>query len=355
MRLDAFLTEKRARIIERCRVKVAARRAPRATRAELERGIPLFLDHLIEALRLQQREPSSDADAAAARHGSDLLEEGFTVAQVVHDYGDVCQSVIDLAIESAAPISNEEFGILNACIDHAIADAVSEFSRVRDLRVARDSNERLGVLSHEIRNLLSTATLTFDAVKVGRVGMMGATAAVLERTLARLASVVDRSLAHVRLEAGNLQRERVEVAHLLEETEIAATLAARSKGVVVEVRLPDEAGLAVDADAQILSAVVFNLAQNAVKFTRKDGHVVLSARAAAGRVLIDVADECGGLPAGDTEALFRPFEQLSADRSGLGLGLAIARRGVEVHGGELRVKDIPGTGCVFTVELARVQ
>jgi hypothetical protein len=104
MRLDAFLVENRADIIERCRVKVSARRAPRPTAAELERGIPLFLDQLVETLRLHTTNP--DHDAAATGHGRDLMNSGFTIAQVVHDYGDVCQSVTDLAIERAAPISN---------------------------------------------------------------------------------------------------------------------------------------------------------------------------------------------------------------------------------------------------------
>ena len=107
MRLDAFLTENRADIIDRCRVKVSSRRAPRPTDLELERGIPLFLDQLIETLRLKLgRNP--DADGVATRHGQDLSRSGFTVAQVVHDYGDVCQAVTDLAIELKAPITNED-------------------------------------------------------------------------------------------------------------------------------------------------------------------------------------------------------------------------------------------------------
>jgi signal transduction histidine kinase len=68
---------------------------------------------------------------------------------------------------------------------------------------------------------------------------------------------------------------------------------------------------------------------------------------------MEVEDECGGLPSGDPRALFRPFEQRGRDRTGLGLGLAISHRGVEVSGGVLQVRDIPGTGCIFTVDLPR--
>jgi C4-dicarboxylate-specific signal transduction histidine kinase len=71
-------------------------------------------------------------------------------------------------------------------------------------------------------------------------------------------------------------------------------------------------------------------------------------------VLIEVEDQCGGLPPGKAADLFRPFEQRGADRTGLGLGLSISRKSVEANGGELRVRDIPGTGCMFTIELPRL-
>ena len=67
--------------------------------------------------------------------------------------------------------------------------------------------------------------------------------------------------------------------------------------------------------------------------------------------MIEVADECGGLPAGDPNLLFRPFERRSIDRTGLGLGLSITQRGVEANGGKLDVHNNPGTGCVFRIDL----
>jgi hypothetical protein len=109
----------------------------------------------------------------------------------------------------------------------------------------------------------------------------------------------------------------------------------------------------VEVDREILAAAVANLLQNAFKFSRKGGRVSLRTIATADRVLLDVEDECGGLPPGKVEGLFRPFEQRGENRTGLGLGLSISQRGVEANGGVIRVRDLPGRGCVFTIDLPR--
>jgi signal transduction histidine kinase len=79
----------------------------------------------------------------------------------------------------------------------------------------------------------------------------------------------------------------------------------------------------------------------------------MNAYASADRVLIDIEDHCGGLPSGDPDQLFRPFTQGGEDKSGIGLGLSISRRNVEANHGVLSVRDAPGTGCVFTINLPR--
>jgi signal transduction histidine kinase len=111
--------------------------------------------------------------------------------------------------------------------------------------------------------------------------------------------------------------------------------------------------LAVKADRELLTSAIGNLLQNAFKFTEQHTDVWLKVRPTADRILIDVQDNCGGLRAGDAETMFKPFTQSGADKSGLGLGLSICRRSVEASGGVLSVRDIPGTGCVFTIDLPR--
>ena len=117
--------------------------------------------------------------------------------------------------------------------------------------------------------------------------------------------------------------------------------------------MPVEAGLAIEADRQVLAAVVGNLLQNAFKFTRPDTTVTLRVGARAERVSIEIQDECDGLPERSVDELFRPFEQRSADRTGLGLGLAFSRWGAAANNGRIHTRNLPGRGCVFIVDLPR--
>jgi len=165
--------------------------------------------------------------------------------------------------------------------------------------------------------------------------------------------LLDNSDTETRLESGIRNRQRISTFGLVEDLEIEASLDANARGVELTVTA-NERDIDVDADPQLLSAAVSNLLQNAFKFSRPGGHVSLRTSSTTDRALIEVEDECGGLPPGTAEELFRPFERRSADRNGLGLGLSLSRRSVEANGGKLRVRDLPGKGCIFTIELPRL-
>ncbi|MDB4952563.1 MAG: hypothetical protein JWO36_132 [Myxococcales bacterium] len=345
--LHEFVTANRAEIIARCREKISSRPAPRATDVELESGVPLFLDQLTDTLRLAHGDTRA-ITAAAAEHGKALLNRGFTIAQVVRDYGGICQTITELAGEKAAPITTNEFQTLNLCLDEAIAGAVTEYGRLRE----HEGTERLGRLAHELRNKLNSAMLSFEMLKMGSVGINGSTGAVLTRSLVGLRNLIDRELAEVRLGAAVHHQETIIVSELIETVEVAAAMEASAWGHQFSV-VPVPNDLFVSADRQILEAVVANLLQNAFKFTHANGQVVLRTHATTDRVLIDVEDQCGGLPPGKAEDLFRPFEQRANNRSGLGLGLEICTRGVRASNGMIHVLNRPGNGCVFTVDLPR--
>ena len=360
-------------MIERCRLKVAKRLAPKGAGKELAHGIPSFLDQLIKTLEVEQTSepmlsrkvsgPSgggavvSEIAATAALHGRELSEQGFTVDQVVHDYGDLCQAITDLAFERGVPIEIDEFRTLNRCLDNGIADAVTEYAFQRHSLVESNSvkamNERLGFLAHELRNLIHTATLAVMAIKAGNVGATGATGALLDRSLIGMRNLIDRSLADVRITAGMPPRAQlISLADFVADVKISASLEAHARECEFTVGNVD-AELALDVDREMLFSAVGNLLQNAFKFTQRHTEVSFNAYAAADRIRIDVEDHCGGLPQGAAEDVFLPFKQSGEDRSGLGLGLAICRRSVEANNGVLSVRDVAGSGCVFTIELPR--
>lgn len=372
--MHEFLSSQREELIARCRAKVALRAAPKATEAELEHGIPLFLDQLIKTLRVEQSAspllsrrvsgPSgggppalSELGETAARHGRELHERGFTVEQVVHDYGDLCQSITDLAFELEVVISIDEFRTLNRCLDNGIAVAVTEFNYRRDFVVADQQtqalNERLGIFAHELRNLLNSAGLALSALKAGNVGIGGATGAVLDRSLVGMCNLIDRSLSEVRMTAGlPLQHRLFSLADFVSEVKLSASLEAAVRECAFTVSAVDPE-LAVDADRDLLLSALGNLLQNAFKFTRPHTEVTLNAYAQADRILLDVEDQGDGLSPDDLEKIFEPFAQAGPDRTGLGLGLSIARRGVEANRGRLTARNVPGSGCIFTIDLPR--
>jgi signal transduction histidine kinase len=353
--LRDFVAQNREEILARARVRVTARNSPVATALELTAGLPVFLDQLDEALRKATAMEVIDhveLQESAGRHGQALFRQGLTVAQVVHDYGDLCQVITGYAIEQKASVPVEEFQTLNLCLDDAIAGAVTAFSQQRERALTDESTERLGILAHEMRNVLNAAMLSFSSIRTGVVAPGGSTSVIHERSLLRLQALIDRSLADVRLDAGMQNLERVPVWEVMQEVEIAGSIIAQSRGLQLVVATVDR-DVIVSADRQILAAAVANLLQNALKFTRGGTKVALSASTTATRVLIEVRDECGGLPEGAPENLLRPFVQGGRDRTGLGLGLAICAKAVKAVGGELRITDIPGHGCVFTIDLPK--
>jgi signal transduction histidine kinase len=346
-----FIKKNRAELIRSTQAKVRSRAAPRATADEIETGVPLFLDQFAKLLAGTKSEPvTADIDTSATQRGNDLLQRGFTIAQVVHDYGDICQAVTELAGDKRVQFDTGEFHTLNLCLDNAIAEAVTEYSRQREKNLAGNEVERLGFLAHELRNLLSSATMAFHILKGGTVAIGGNTGGVLERSLNGLRALVDRTLAEVRLESGQHLKTRVLLAEFIEELEVTAALDAKARKIGLTVA-PVQYGVAVDADRQLLASAVGNLLQNAFKFTKAGGQISLRAYAKAGRVFIEVQDECGGLAPGRAEELFRPFDRRGADVTGLGLGLAISRRSVDASGGEIHVKNLPGEGCIFAIDL----
>jgi signal transduction histidine kinase len=101
----------------------------------------------------------------------------------------------------------------------------------------------------------------------------------------------------------------------------------------------------------LLRSALGNLIANAVKFTHEGETVQVRAARREDSIRIEIEDRCGGLPAGDPQELFTPFVQRGKDKTGFGLGLAIVKQAAEAHGGKVSVQNLPGSGCVFSLEL----
>jgi signal transduction histidine kinase len=351
--LHEFLTIYRDEIIARTRARLVARPWPCASDAELEHGVPVFLTQLCDTLKREATASPFSSNAigtAATRHGGELRTLGFSLSQVVHDYGDICQAVTEIALEQRAPITTAEFHTLNRCLDTAIAEAVTEHGRVSAERASLDELERSGEVAHEIRNMVNTASVAFQMLKRGSVAVNGSTGAVLGRSLMDLSAFVETMLSDIRLNAKSQPRERMTVASFVDDIAANARLHADYRGLDFAVE-PGPPALVMTADPQLLASAVTNLLHNAFKYTRPEGQIILRVRTEDMRLLIEVEDECGGLLEAEGD-LFRPFGQRRGrDRTGLGLGLSIARKAVSAHGGEIVTRNMPGKGCVFVIDI----
>jgi signal transduction histidine kinase len=351
--LCEFIATNGDEIIRRCRAKGSERSFLPPTAPHIDHGASLFLDQLGDALRLDLIY-SPEIDKSAVQHGHDVLNQGLSVSHVVHDYGDICQAITELALELDAPISTDDFRMLNRALDDAVASAVTQYTHERsqasvDGETARAS-ERLGFFAHELLNLADTAIAAFEVLKAGNIRVAGTTANVLHRSLIGLRVLIGRSLAEVRLTQAVQNREHFLVSGFLADIASAAAVVTNARGIRL-VALPVEEGVTIEADREILAAVVENLLQNAIKFARPHTTVVLRALSSSGRVLIEVENECDGLTCGNEQASLHLFEQRTVDRSCLGLGLAFSRWGAEANRGRIHVRNVPGHGCIFTVDL----
>lgn len=196
--LHEFITAHRAAIITRCEEKARTRLIAARSHVPLDNAAPLFLDQLVAELRRDVPSLDRAITQSALAHGHQLLTQGFTVSQVVHEYGDICQAVTELAIEQHARIDTDDFRRLNRCLDDAIAGAVTEYGRSRDATINRqvnDENQRLVSLTTKLQTAIQMANMARAVVKTGNVGIAGSTSSLLEMSLHAASGLVDSLLA----------------------------------------------------------------------------------------------------------------------------------------------------------------
>jgi signal transduction histidine kinase len=331
------------RWIERVRAQLPSEHA--LDDEEVLDSLHLFLDEVISALAAERPLRTLGSSVAQA-HGAQRQILQRDIADVVREYGLLFEAVVDeCRAAGSGPFEPEEYARLAACLSRGAAEAVREFAELRALELRRQSWEHFAFLAHEIRGPLQTARISSRLLRSGNPG--GRAVEVLDRSLAQLSETIDQALIDARLrgiDAGAaLQTEPLDLCPLLAQSvdDARPDAEARRISLELEARRP----LPMTGDARVLRSAVGNLIRNAVKFTRTGGKVAVRAR----ERIIEIEDECGGLREGDEQRIFDAFRQTGEDRSGFGLGLAIARQGIEAHAGTLSVQNLPGRGCRFVV------
>jgi signal transduction histidine kinase len=347
-----FLKENRNEILAAAARDSLMLAGSRPSSLQLEAGLPFFFEQLQNILRYEKPKDTELA-MSAGQFGLELLRLGYTLSHTVHVYGSLCQSITSLATKLNDRMTSEEFQSLNRCLDVAIASAVTEYQRLRDTQVKELEIQRCGFCAHELRNALSAANMSFQLIKSGVVGISGSTGQILEKNLLLLEKFIGRSMTEVKLGHAKIEisSQQTNLLLLVDSILITAGIEAKAKGQHIDLQISPS--LNIEVDPQFLHSALSNLIQNAIKYSHADSKIQIRAAVAENNVHIEVEDECGGLAPNAEVDLFKPFEQQNQNRTGLGLGLNIARRAVELHGGTLGVRNLPGRGCVFTISLPR--
>lgn len=350
MKLREFMAEHRRELFELC-VRNLKTNAPDRSEEELADHLYDFIDEVIDQLSraegVEPSGPSSQHTLLAAKTGSERRRNGFRIDQVAQTYATLSVSVGELGGKADLAFDAREYRVFNDTIDKAVAAAIEQYFKEAETSHESEMSARLGFLGHELRNALASARMAFGMLERGQVGMAGRTVDIIRRGFRRMARLIDLTMSESRIAGHSAPPlHRLKVLPLLRDIESGAVLEREMSLVVTGDETVD-----VLADEALFTSAIGNLVQNAIKFTKDGGTVQLRAHADGEHVVIEVEDECGGLPPGEHGRLFQPFVQDHADRRGIGLGLAITRDVVMAMAGEIHVRDVPGKGCVFSVSL----
>lgn len=351
--LQDFLLSNQKEILDLCHKKSRYLAGSHQTSEQLNQGLPLFFEQLINVLNLKMSPtPPKDMLKSAALHGKEFLRLGYTLSHVVHSYGAMCQAITELATMKDKRISAEEFNILNGCLDVSIASAVSEYEYRSNLASEEREVKHLGYLAHELRNALSSATIANGMIRAGLVGTGGSTAMVLEESLTRMSHLIDRSLSEVRMRTdSDVCIEIFNLSVFFDQIMITAKVDGNKKKQNLQTVCDSK--IEVETDRQYLLSAVANVIQNAIKYTHSGGTIVIKGVEVKDKILISVTDECGGISEETLKTIFDAHSKANSEKGGLGLGLSISKKAIEQCQGSIRVDNTPGQGCVFTIELPR--
>jgi len=341
---------RRNEVLEYAQGRLAAMR-PHGADAVHTSHLPALLDVIVADLADLGLNADEDAEiaASAAAHGRERQRLGSDMQTVVYDFGVICDAIAEIASRAGVAVSAADWQKLNRALDLGIAEAISSFEALRRDEERREAAAELGSVAHELRNALAAATVAFEVVRRGRVSPSSRTGDIVARNLKQSALLASALVIQSKAQAHpDAELAAFEVRPVVEDVVASAP---PTHGITIRIDVAPT--LTVVAEKQLLVSALTNLVQNALKFSRPSGIVTVRAAESDDAVTVDVEDQCGGLPAGRSEALFGPFVQEGQDRTGAGLGLSIVQRIMHAHRGSVRVRDLPGRGCIFTLAFPR--
>lgn len=330
--------------------------------------LPAFLAKLGNALATAG-DDSGKLHREASEHGDQRWDTGWSITEVVRDYQILRLVLAEFLEESLErPTTTRESLVLNLNIDDAIASAVAAFaaSQVTPGTAATTTRNEalelllnvLGVVGHEIRNPLAPLANSLEILR-----MAGSDPLLIEKTrltMSRQLRVISRLVEDLmdlpRLARGkmSLVTRRLDVVRLVRACAEDIRSGLEAAGLTVALDLPSTP-VWIEADDTRLAQVICNLLGNAQKFTNRGGTVTVEV-AVGSDVAISVRDTGIGIDAAVLPRVFEAYTQaddsLDRSRGGLGLGLALVKGVVELHGGSVRAESAGlGFGSAFTVRL----
>ena len=332
----------------------------------LKKGLPTFFKQLLDLLKYKHSSQSLPRDKnsmiessnlsnenkvtkSASIHGGELFRLGYTLSHVVHAYGYMCQSITEIATTKNIMIEAEEFHDLNRCLDVAIAGAVTKYQFLREKSEIKREMEHLGVLAHELRNNLTSINLALHFIKTGMVGFGGSTGQVLTESLKQMNELIERSMTEVRLHVDpKVYIESINLLKIVDLIMVTAGIQAESKNQILEIQV--NPNIVLKVDRQFFHSALFNLIQNALKYSPNNSKIQVRGNLIGEQILIEVENECSSNFSRNMEELFNTFVRGDKSKEGLGLGLAITKQAIKINNGTLEVSSIENR-CIFRITL----
>jgi signal transduction histidine kinase len=326
---------------------------------DLRNAIGDYLRALAESL--QQAGENVEANGIAAwtriarEHALTRVQLGFDVNQLIHEFIVLRRELFQIIQEEGFSSDGPQVNRLTDLIESAIAVSVQSYVDSRDFEFRRKEAEHIGFITHELKNPLTAAMMSISILKqkIQLPFEAKMPLEIAETNLGRMKGLIDGVLLAEKLEVDEAQLHPVELSlgsfmtPLLE----SARMIAHENHLRLETKFNPDLHLCIDRD--LSESVIRNLIDNALKFSDSGVVSVDIEELGPDYLTFHVRDQCGGISKEELQTIFEPFKRAHSKKPGTGLGLTVARRGVEAQGGQIFAESSPGQGCHFWFTLPR--